>query len=233
MKKQEFFSFLGKSIGSKVDIINKSGINKGIYPSSLLDVKNGIIGVAQPMYKGTWVQMTGMELVINVKSSEYLVEAPVISRGTTFEGQLPILWIEITGDANKVQRRSYVRIPCLIGASCCFLEIYSDIYEETQGMNISKEWVPIAINNISLGGISAKIKQGFEANYCLKGRYLLAIDLGGGLMFLNLLLRNISIDNVDNNPNGAFAFGGLSVFQERAIGNFVRRQELSRKHNNG
>lgn len=231
MEKQEFLSFVSKSVGCKVDIINKSGINKGIYSSSILDIKNGIVGVAQPMYKGAWVQMTGMELIINVKNNEYLIEAPVISRGTTFEGNLPILWIEIIGVANKVQRRSYVRIPCMIEASCCFLEIYSDIYEEDSEPQVSKEWVQIFINNISLGGISAKIKHGFQDNFYKKGRYLLAIDLGGGLMFLNLLLRNILIDNVDNMPNGAFAFGGLSLFHDKVIGNFVRRQELARKQN--
>ena len=233
MEKKEFINFLSKSVGSKVDIINKSGINKGIYSSNLLDIKDAMIGVAQPMYKGAWIQMTGMELVINIKNNEFMVEVPVISRGTAFEGNLPILWVEITGKANKVQRRSYVRIPCILEASCCYLEIYSDIYEEGQDQGIPKEWTPICINNISLGGISAKSKQEYRVNFCLKGRYLLALDLGAGLMFLNLLLRNIFVDNVDNMTIGAFAFGGLSLFQEKVIGNYVRKQELAGKQTNG
>jgi hypothetical protein len=229
MEKQEFNSFIKKSIGSKVEIINKSGINKGMYSSSLLDSKDNVFGVAQPIYKGSWVQMSGMELILNIKSNDFLVEVPVISRGTTFEGPVPILWVEAIGEANKVQRRSFVRIPCIFEASCCFLEIYSDIFEDEPAEDVSKEWVTILINNISLGGISAKVKPGYISNFCKKGRYLLAINLGGGLMFLNLLLRNILIDSDDNMPNGAFAFGGLSVFQERAIGNYVRRQELAGK----
>jgi c-di-GMP-binding flagellar brake protein YcgR len=227
MEKQEFLSFLDKSIGCKIEIINKSGINKGMYPSSLLDLKDGIIGIAQPMYRGTWVQMSGMQLILNIKSNDTLLEVPVISRGTSFEGLLPILWVEQAGDISKVQRRSFVRIPCFIEASCCFLEIYSDVIEPE--LNVKKEWFSIFVNDISLGGIAAKAKAGFQVDFYEKGRYLLAIDLGKGLMFLNLLMRNIFANSDDNILSGAFAFGGLTAFQERVIGNFVRRQELAGK----
>jgi len=224
VEKEEFFSFLGKSIGTKVDIINKSGINKGIYSSNVLDLKDGMIGLSQPMYKGSWVQMSSMELAINVKTDSNLIEALVISHGTTFDGQIPILWVEPIGDINKVQRRSFVRIPCLLEASCCFLEIYSETLKTESEPDDPKEWFPILINNISLGGIAATVKLGFQGNFYKKGRYLLAADFGKGLMFLNLLLRNIFSNN--DMLNGTFAFGGLSVYQDRTIGNFVRRQEL-------
>ena len=228
MDKQEFFGILSRTIGSKVDLINRAGINKGIYSSSLMDVKDNLIGLAQPMHKGNWVQMSGMELTINVKSGGNLIEAPVISRGTTFEGVTAVLWVEPTGRINRIQRRSYVRIPCMLAAECCFLEIYSDTESELESDD-PKEWFPILVNNISLGGIAATVKQGLEVNFYKKGRYLLAIDLGGGLMFLNLLLRSILNNNDNGVPVGAFAFGGLSVYQDRVIGNFVRRQELALK----
>ncbi|MCL2146252.1 MAG: hypothetical protein FWH52_00470 [Synergistaceae bacterium] len=233
MEKQEFYNSLNKCVGCKVDIINKSGINKGIYSSSLMDIKDDLIGLAHPMYKSSWVQMTGLELILNIKNDSSLLEVPVISRGTTFEGELLILWVEPTGEANKVQRRNFVRIPCFLNASTCFLEIYSDIVDDEANQDFNREWVPVIINNMSLGGISAKIKQGSGDNLYIKGRYLLALDLGGGTMFLNLLLRNIFNDSDDNIPNGAFAFGGLSVFQERAIGNYVRQKELAGKQING
>ncbi|MCL2767436.1 MAG: hypothetical protein FWE49_01700 [Synergistaceae bacterium] len=228
MNKQEFFSFLSKSIGSKVEIINRSGINKGIYSSSLLDLKDRMIGIAQPMQRGILVQMSGIELTICVKSEGNLIEAPVISRGTTFEGFIPILWVEPIGDIVKVQRRSYVRIPCFLEASCYFLEMNSDIREPAP--DIPKEWFTIFVNNVSLGGIAATVKQGYGANYHIKGRYLLAINFGGGLMFINLLLRNIFYNDDDGILNGAFAFGGLSAFQDKIIGNYVRRQELAGKN---
>jgi len=226
MEKQEFFTYLDKSIGNKVDIVNKSGINKGIYSSSILDLKNGVIGLAQPMYKGTLVQISGMEVTIYVKSGDSLLEAPVVSRGTTFEGKVPILWVEPIGDINRVQRRSYVRIPCFLEASCCFLEIYSDVYEPEPELGFIKEWFPVYISNISLGGVAVKIKPEFEPNFHNKGRYLLAVNFGDGLMFINLLLRNTFNNSDDNMPIGAFAFGGLSIYQDRVIGNYVRRQEL-------
>ena len=233
MEKQEYINFLNKSIGCRVDVINKSGINKGIYSSSLMDLKGSLIGVAHPMYKSSWIQMSGLELILNIKNESNILEVPVISRGTTFEGQLLILWVEPIGEANKVQRRNFVRIPCFLDASTCFLEIYSDILDNEDNQDYQREWVPIIINNISLGGISAKVKPGFTDNLYKKGRYLMALDLGGGLMFLNLLLRNISNDSDDNIPNGAYAFGGLTVFQERTIGNYVRQKELAGKQING
>ena len=121
MDKEEFYSFLSKSIGIKVDIMNRSGINKGIYSSNLVDLKDKMIGVSQPMYKSSLVQMLGMELIIHFKSEGNLIEAPVISRGTTYEGYLPVLWVEPMGIINKIQRRSFVRIPCFLTAECCFL----------------------------------------------------------------------------------------------------------------
>ena len=233
MEKEGFLSFLNKSIGCKVEIINKSGINKGVYASSLLDLNGETIGIAQPMHKGTLVQMAGMELIMNVKADDFFMEVPVFSRETKYEGNLPILWVEIIGEANKVQRRNFVRIPCLFEASCCFLEVYSDIVEDELPASINKEWVSIIVNNISLGGISAKIKQGFQNNFYKKCRYLLAINLGAGLMFVNLLMRNVTKDYDDDMPNGAFAFGGLSAYQNKIIGNYVRRQELAGKQING
>ena len=231
MDKQEFFTFLSKSIGNKVELFCRSGINKGTYPSSLMDLKDGFVGVAQPMHKGSWVQMSGLELILIIKSDGNMIEAPIVSRGTTFEGLIPILWVEIVGDVNRVQRRSFVRIPCRLEASCCFLEIYSDTRETKPDPDSGsyKGWVPIIVNNVSLGGIAATIKRGFDNNFYKKGRYLLAINFGGGLMFLNLLLRNISNNN-HNEVAGAFAFGGLSVYQDKMIGNYVRQQELAGKN---
>ena len=229
MDKKEYFAFLKKSVGNKVEIICRSGINEGTYSSSLMDLKERLIGIAQPMYKGSWVQMTGAELILNVKSDGNMIEAPVIARGTTFEGFIPILWVEITGDINRVQRRSFVRISCRLEASCYFLEIYSDTRETKPDPGARKEWVPIVVNNVSLGGIAATVKRGFDNNFYKNGRYLLAINFGGNLMFLNLLLRNIFNSN-NNEVTGAFAFGGLSVYQDRTIGNYVRQQELAVKN---
>jgi len=226
MEKQEFFNYLSKAFGCKVSIINKSGINKGMYSSSLLDLKDGLIGLAQPMYKGAWVKISGMEVEISIKSDDFLLEVQVITRGTTFEDKIPVLWVEPIGEISKVQRRSYVRIPCLLEASCCFLEIYSDTDEVVPEPDDPKEWFQVFVNNISLGGLAAKVKSGFHADFHLKGRYIIAIDLGDGLMFINLLLRNTYYNNDDDSTVGAFAFGGLTVYQDRAVGNFVRRQEL-------
>lgn len=218
MEVKEFLAMLENSIGTRVEIINRSGIHKGVYPSSLLDMKDGKIGLAQPMYRGTWIFMSGVELVIMVKNGENLYEASVFSQETSTKGSpVPILWVVISGEIKKIQRRNFLRVPCLIDGSCYFL-----------GDSSEKNWFPISLKNISLGGVAVSLKNSDDLKRFVKEeRYLLAVNLGLGNLFIEILLRNIL--HIEAESIGAFSFEGLSVCQERMIGTFVRKQELANK----
>lgn len=220
MEQKEFLSLLTKSIGAKVDIINKSGLHKGTFVSEICDVReDGSVGLASPMYKGAWLLMSGLELTIRMRMGESLFEATVFSRSTSTKNlPVPILWVVLTEEIKKIQRRSFLRVPCLIDADCCGLDA-----------SVNKNWFQIVLKNVSIGGTAAAVKEQSELRFLVRGyRYLISADLGKGAMFLNVMLRNILKDENDV-LFGAFSFEGLSTSQERIVGSFVRRQELASK----
>lgn len=221
MEPNEFMLLLNNSIGTKVDIINKSGLHKGNYTSSLIDVKNGLIGLAQPMYRGTWMFMSGVELIIRIKSGDTLLEAAIFSRETSSKDySVPILWVVLSGEITKIQRRSFLRVPCYVETRC---------FDLGAGVPELKNWFDVLLKNVSLGGAAASVRDGSDTSRYIRGeRYLLAANLGSGVMFFDSLLRNIIVGE-DGLPTGAFSFEGLSVCQERIMMGFVRKQELAAK----
>lgn len=220
MDPKDFLVVLKKTLGIGINVINKSGLHKGVYPSTLIEVRDdGSIGLAHPMHRSSMMFMSGVELLIDLKIGAEMFEATVISKETSAKNSPnPVLWVALEGDIKRIQRRNFLRVPCSLGGACYDL-----------GDGSTRDWFKISIKNVSLGGFAASVVGERDNEYFNKsGRYLLAADFGDireGIVFLNSVLRNI-LNGENDIPVGAFSFEGMSVANERAIGAFVRMTEL-------
>ncbi len=123
MTPRAFLSFLNGRIGSKVLLFNEAGLYKGTYPSRVEDVKGDLIGLSHPLLRGALLPvLRNVELKLKVETDGALYQTTVsVARGGPQDG-VPMLWVAPVSDAERVQRRYFVRVPCLLKTSFFRLE---------------------------------------------------------------------------------------------------------------
>jgi c-di-GMP-binding flagellar brake protein YcgR len=226
---------LNNLIGSKMDLIITSGLHKGSYASSLQELGEELIGVDHPTAKGKNLPVSrSAELSIRIENPNGIYHANVAVVRSAVNENIPILWLKLLSPLEKVQRRMFVRVPASIKATAFFLGFKDDIPEPfnggspeaSAGLNLPpKEWFPVRIADISLGGIGISAKQDV-LHFCLEGgRYLLLMKVSDTTMFLVGKIVKISTKK-DSAIEMGFAYEGFPVSVEKVLMSYIRHQEL-------
>jgi c-di-GMP-binding flagellar brake protein YcgR len=216
---------LQELIGSKVELVITSGLYKGSYASRLEEAEDkSMVGVAHPTVRGVFLPvMRSTELLLKIESSACFYQATVSIVRNSLNAAVPLLWLKLMAPLEKVQRRMFVRIPCSIQANAFFLGCDAELPEGT--VTPSREWFPVRVVDMSLGGCGISIKQNMHAYYLEKGRYLLSLSVGGTNFFLTGKLIKIFKKN-EVSVEAGLAYDGLTAFIEKLMGAFIRQQEL-------
>lgn len=219
MDSGEFLTMLARCIGSKVSLVIDAGLYKGTYPSRLEDVDSEALGLAHPLMRGSLLPVhRNVQLRMTVEAEGALFSSVVsISRGLVRES-LPLLWVTPVGEANKIQRRLFVRVPCLLKIGLFRLE--GEEYRPEK-----EEWAFVSARDISLGGVGFTVQPEKEHVFSQGGRYLLEITLQEKkFLLVGKLVKKM--------PKSGFwelglAFEGVPSFVEKPLGSFIRQQELA------
>ena len=224
MEFEQSRKLLKELVGSKVELVITSGLYKGSYPSRLEELENGLVGVAHPMIRGALLPaLRSTELAMKIEANNCFYQATVSVLRSTINVALPLLWLKLVSVLEKVQRRMFVRVPCSIKADIFFLGADSELPEGT--VLPPKEWIPIRLTDISLGGIGILIRED-RVYYCIEnGRYLLQLTIGGTVFFVVGKLVKILKKNEGYVELGV-AYEGLAAFAEKLMGGYIRQQEL-------
>lgn len=219
MLPEEFLSFLESKIGSKGTLIIDTGLYKGTYSTRLEDIRNGFLGVSHPTLRGALLPvMRNVELKVRVEveGGIYQVQAAVIRN--SISESVPLLWLAPVGEAEKIQRRSFVRVPSALRVSLFGLS------EAPDGFGL-REWVQATVKDISLGGIGMAAPVAIGDRFDLKDQVFLRFALSGVpfLLAATLVRKNQTEDRCEL----GFAFEQLPVILEKALVTFIRQSELA------
>lgn len=231
-------NLLQELIGSKVELGIANGLYKGNYASRLEDLsppaKDGspLLGVAHPMFKGALLPMArNLDLNLRIESSGYFYQGEAEIIRHVINVPIPLLWLALKAPLEKVQRRMFVRVPCLIKGQAFLLEADSDEKETEEAPPRSplpeRRWFPIMLRDMSLGGVGVGIRHPELPFVVERGRYLLQAAIGDTEFFLICRLIKIFSADEEGGIVAGMAYEGLPAFTEKLMGGFIRQQELS------
>jgi c-di-GMP-binding flagellar brake protein YcgR len=219
MTPRAFLSFLNGRIGSKVLLFNEAGLYKGTYPSRVEDVKGDLIGLSHPLLRGALLPvLRNVELKLKVETDGALYQTTVsVARGGPQDG-VPVLWVSPVSNAERVQRRYFVRVPCLLKTSFFRLE-GEGIKAETE------EWTHAVSRDISLGGVGVLMPLPLSERFAEQDRVLVRLPLQDGTFYLSgKVARKLRKEDV---WEIGFAFESMPGSVEKPLGAFIRQQELA------
>ena len=219
MESGDFLAMLAACIGSKVSLIIDAGLYKGNYPSRIEDVDAEAVGLAHPLMRGVLLPVhRNVQLKMSVETGGALFFSVVsISKGLVRES-LPLLWVIPVGEARKIQRRFFVRVPCLLKVG--FFRLEGEEYRPEK-----EEWTFVNAKDISLGGIGFAVFPEKEHLFPEGARYLVEIPLQEKkFLLVGKLVRKFPKSDM---WELGVAFEGMPAFVEKPLGGFIRQQELA------
>ena len=212
-------------INSRVELVITSGLYKGSYSARLEDIGESQVGVSHPMLRGALLPaLRNTELLMKIETSACFYQSTVSVLRSVINVPVPLLWVRLLTPLEKVQRRMFVRVSSSIKADAFFLEAEVEHLPEDSRLP-PREWFPVRVSDISLGGVGITIKQTLT-HFCFEGgRYLLLMSIGGTRFFIVGKLVKILKKNETNIEVG-LAYEGLPASTEKLMGGYIRQQEL-------
>ena len=219
MELASFLAFLNAHIGAKAMLSIDAGLYKGIYPSRVEDVKESMVALSHPLLKGALLPvLRSVQLKLKVEADEGIFQAEAaVARGFS-QGAIPLLWVTLVSDAQRVQRRYFVRVPCLLKTGLFRLE--GDRLQPDKEL-----WKEVTATDISLGGIGFSLFHPQGSVFLPQDRYLVNIALQDRAFFLTGKIVK-KIDTVESTQFG-ISFDSIPGCMEKILGNFIRQQELA------
>jgi c-di-GMP-binding flagellar brake protein YcgR len=207
-------------VGVKGEIVINAGIYKGHYASYVEDIKPETVGFAHPLMSGALLPVyreLEFDFIMEDASAQYIFEMAV--RRVEIQGGLAIMWAVLQDRPRRIQRRQFLRVPCLWNIS-----IFHTEYEKREPM--SAKWLPAHAINISLGGYRFKISkddaQGLRFQH--GDRILVFFELfGRQYMLLGCAMR---IEFSGHFWEVGVSFDSLPSIMEKRLFEYIRQQEL-------
>ena len=214
-----FLAYLNGHIGAKAMLFIDAGLYKGIYPSRIEDVTEEMAALSHPLLKGALLPVhRNVQIKLKVETEEGIFQTEAaVARGVP-RGGIPLLWVKPVSDALRVQRRFFVRVPCLIKTGLFRLE----------GEKLRPEretWREVTSTDISLGGIGFSVFRPQDSLYRTQERYLMIIPVQDRRFFLTgKIVKRIEREEL---AEFGISFDSMPGFMEKYLGNFIRQQELA------
>jgi len=209
-------------VGVKADIHIDAGLYKGHYPSSLEETAGDLLGLAHPLRRqGLLPVYREVEMGLFLHDESAPLYMKVLSQRCDLSGPIPILWVRPVGSVEKIQRRRFVRVPCLLST-----EFW--VVDEELAQPFSGSWRKASLLDISLGGVRLQYREKkrlLEKNM----RTLFFLELQG----VRFLCAGEVVWAPPQKGEGLFEvgveFGGMMRSMEKALRLFIRQQEMSSK----
>ncbi|MDR2779784.1 MAG: flagellar brake protein [Synergistaceae bacterium] len=208
-------------VGVKGEVVINAGIYKGHYATYIEDVKpDNMIGFAHPLMSGALLPVyreLEFDFIMEDGSAQYIFDMAV--RRVEIHGNLSTMWAVLRDRPKRIQRRQFLRVPCLWN-----IFIFHTEYEKKEPM--SAKWLPAHAINISLGGYRFKISQEDAQGLRFEhgDKILVFFELSGKqYMFSGSAMR---IEYSGNFWEVGVSFDSLPFVMEKKLFEYIRQQEL-------
>lgn len=211
-------------VGSKADVSIKTGLYKGEYASRVEDINGDVWKLAHPfMGGGLFPLYRGIEVFISVNTASgasYKAAASVL--GTVREEGVPILVVRIQGEVDRLQRRQFVRVPCIIDG---WLSPLSDIPE----LGI-RRWLVGHATDISLGGVRFSLPENIQGKFNGMSRAMVRLAVEDQDYYLPCKVAVSRFNEASECTELGLVFEILPGIVEKDLSRFIRRQELASRN---
>ena len=207
-------------LGSKTDISIRSGLYKGEYPSRLESIEGSVWKLGHPFLGGGLLPLyKGVEVILSVKTEGSIYRAVGSVLGTVREGSVVLLVLQIMGEIEKIQRRQFVRVSCLLDGKV------APLLEPPRLGSVG--WLHSTVTDISLGGVRLSISGRQNMAFDGISRAILRVSVENCGYYIPCKVAMAKFVDETENTDLGLAFELLPSTVEKAIGRFVRHQELS------
>lgn len=228
------------TLGMKLDLELINSFDQRIgqpYVSQLMDIiddKN--IMIAAPIHETRLTLIpTGTRIRLIFKHSRYgLLNVLGIVSGKEKKGNLLTFSIIINGPIEKIQRRMYYRLPCILNVGYCLQkesESEADTGQSTESSEQKEEWKKGITKNISGSGVCIVVDEKLPTGSKLKIR----INLGKG-QEINVVCKVARCEKLENSISQKYELG-LGFLQiekkcQEAMVKFIFAQQNKLLRNN-
>lgn len=206
-------------VGARADIHIDAGLYKGHYPSRLEDIEGELLALSHPFLRGALLPIykdMQFEVIFEDERSPVAVRASAVR--SDLASPAPLLWVRPVGEPIRIQRRRFLRVPCLLKGA--FFPLDVEARSPMRG-----EWRECEVLDISLGG--ARLRSPRVGELRTGDRVLLSLAIeGNSFMFVAKIVR--LQESSDGLKEIAVEFESLFPLAETALIRFIRKQELSR-----
>jgi c-di-GMP-binding flagellar brake protein YcgR len=207
--------------GVRGDIVVNAGIYKGRYASSVEDIADGnVVGLAYPLMRGALLPVyRDLEFTFVFEDGGALYMFDMSVRKVDTQTNVAILWANVYGEPQRVQRRQFLRVPCPWTVDAFYVE------GEARAP-MSMQWMQGRALDISLGGIRFKLADRnaggstFESGEMM----LVSFQLAGKKNFQ--FGRTSRVVHADRAWEIGVGFDSLPSSVERKLFEFIRQQEM-------
>lgn len=206
-------------IGGRCFLTVQAGLYKGKYPTRMEDVKDDLWAFAHPMRKGALLPLyreMAVTLLCEEQSCHLFAHATVVRSDMT--GTVPLLWVRPEGNVERIQRRRFVRVPCLLDMMAFCLD-----FEEKNPLK--GRWFAGKAADISLGGIRFRCSR--SAVFGEEDELFLCLALSEPFWVVTKVIRRSDLP--DDVCEAGLEFQALPRVVEKALLDFIRRQELQKR----
>ncbi|MCF4150635.1 PilZ domain-containing protein [Dethiosulfovibrio sp. F2B] len=208
-------------IGSKVGISIVAGLYKGEYPSRLEDGEGDVWKLSHPFLGGGLLPMfRGVELKLSLSSDKSVYNVTGSVLGTVREGAVVMLVVKVFGEVDKLQRRRFVRVPCMLNVEVAPLGFFLDSHHG---------WLDGIAKDVSLGGVRLALKGNCSSSFRDMSRFILKFPLDDVVSYLSCRLVVVRYIEEHDVTELALAFDFLPAILEKSLGRFIRKKELASK----
>ncbi len=206
-------------VGTRADIHIHAGLYKGHYPSRLEDIEGELLALSHPLLRGALLPIyRDMQFEVMFEDERSPIAVRVSTVRSDLASSAPLLWVRPIGEFIRIQRRRFLRVPCLLKAA--FFPLDVEARSPMRG-----DWRECDVLDISLGG--ARLRSSDMRGLAVGDRVLLSLTIEGSpFMFVAKIVR--FQEGVDGLKEIAVEFESLFPLAEAALIKFIRKQELSR-----
>jgi len=206
-------------IGGRCSLSVEAGLYKGKYPTRMEDCKDDLWAFAHPMRKGGLLPLyreMAVTLLCEEQNCHLWAQATVVRSDMT--SSVPLLWVRPEGDVERIQRRRFVRVTCLLEAQAFCLD--REDRSPLQG-----GWFVGKVFDISLGGMRLRFPR--KAVFGREDELLVRLELDEPYWTVTKVMRRS--DGNEGTSEAGLEFQALPRVVEKALLDFIRRQELLKR----
>ncbi|ACZ19543.1 type IV pilus assembly PilZ [Thermanaerovibrio acidaminovorans DSM 6589] len=205
-------------VGAKAEFKVHDGLFKGTYASRVEDLRDGMVALAHPMFKGGLLPVyRDMECEVISEDSRSPMRGSCVVVRSDLSSPVPLLWVRISGPVERVQRRRYLRVSCVKEFRVFPLEV-------EHRSPLSGRWLRAVGVDLSLGGI--RFRLAFPYRLSREDSFLGMLPFGEAGVPAVLRLTRVE-RTADGLLDCGSSFESIPGWSEKYIIEFIRTQELN------